>query len=109
MYIAVKYIGTDFTPGEIIPDGLDEAFVTRLLKSGAIREAAPEPVAESATIPAPDLSIPSTADEESLGEEEIEEELEPEPPEVDVSAGLVQEVEEKKTKGAGRKKGGTKK
>ena len=62
MYVAVKYIGTDFTPGEVLPDDLDRALVKRLLKSGAIREIAPD----SAAIPA------SKSSQEMTREEEVE-------------------------------------
>lgn len=63
MYIAVNYIGTDFTPGEVLPDSLDEALVKRLLKTGAIRE---ESIVTPSPIPAPDLSDPEMTEEEKL-------------------------------------------
>lgn len=63
MYIAVNYIGTDFTPGEVLPDSLDEALVKRLLKTGAIRE---ESIVPSSPIPTPDLSDPEMTEEEKL-------------------------------------------
>ena len=60
MYIALKYIGTDFTPGEELPDGLDEGIIKRLLKSGAIRETAPDPA------PAAPVTPDGMTDEEKL-------------------------------------------
>ena len=41
MYTATKYIGGDYVPGEILPDGLPEEFLRRMLNAGAIREDAP--------------------------------------------------------------------
>ena len=32
MYIATAYIGTDYTPGEILPDDLDRALLERLIR-----------------------------------------------------------------------------
>ena len=43
MYIAIKYIGKKYTPGEILPDNLPADEVKWLLEAGAIRKAAPAP------------------------------------------------------------------
>ena len=108
MYIATKYIGTDYTPGEVLPDDVDEAIIKRLLKSGAIREAAPEPV-RIAPEPALKVDDVSTSDAEEDAEEtedtEEAEDEEPEAPEVDAAAALVQEDEER-PKSARTRKGG---
>lgn len=112
MYIATKYIGTDFTPGEVLPDGLDEALIQRLLKTGAIRETAPDPSpAAVRDVPtAEEKAEPAREDEETELEEADEEadEQEPEPPEVDVSAALVDNSEDK-PKTSRSKKGGSRK
>lgn len=102
MYIAIKYIGTDYTPGEVLPDDLDEAFVKRLLRSGAIRKSAPDPaVAGPSNQPkktardqigglhAPDNT---ETDDEETGGEDSDGEFdgdESEAPEVDVADALV--------------------
>lgn len=129
MYIANAFIGTDYTPGEILPDGLDEALIDRLLKAGAIHEVAPEPVT---------VLTPVCANEKAKAEEEQREDTrknyyaqldamgfgpdghpkadaeggtaeedyeEPEAPEIDVTAALVDE-EETEPKAAPRRKGG---
>ena len=92
MIIAVSYIGTDYVPGEILPDDLPEAFIQRLLKTGAVKESAPDPVSVAAKAEAAQEEIPVPEADE--GAEEIEEEAayeEPEAPEVDVTEALVTE------------------
>lgn len=84
MYIAVTYIGTDFTPGEVLPDNLDEGMIKRLLKSGAIREDTPEPVRRPAAPETPEAPEPSPEEPE---EENVYDE--PEAPEIDVTEALV--------------------
>lgn len=99
MIIAVSYIGTDYVPGEILPDDLPEAFIQRLLKTGAVKESAPDPVSVAAKAEAAQEEIP--APEADEGPEEIEEEAayeEPEAPEVDVTEALVTEPAPKTTK-----------
>ena len=96
MYIATAFIGTDYTPGEILPDDLDEALVKRLLKSGAIRETAPEPVAPR---PARAEAEPPAQEEPEEPEDETDEEAEepyeePEAPEVDAAEALIAPAEE---------------
>ena len=103
MYTATKYIGGDYVPGEILPDGLPEEFLRRMLNAGAIREDAPgvEQTAAPAAPPGNDSegeaeertaaeAAPPCADDEEAEAEEVE----PEAPEVDVTAALV-EAEEK--------------
>lgn len=103
MYIALTYIGRDFTPGEVLPDGMDEKLIHRLLKAGAIRETAPAPAAfQVKTEPVPDETVDMPDEAEA---EEAEDALEPEPPVLDVSAALV-DAEEEKPK-ASRKRGGS--
>lgn len=111
MYKAIKYIGTDYTPGEALPDSLDEALIKRLLKAGAIKETAPAPVpgpgmdAEPphAEAPAEELEEPG---ELADTEEDYEE---PEAPEVDVADALIApaEPEEEAPKPAQRKRNTT--
>ena len=104
MIIAVSYIGTDYVPGEILPDDLPEAFIQRLLKTGAVKESAPDPVSVAAKAEAAQEEIPAPEADEGVEEieeeaayeepEEIEEEAayeEPEAPEVDVTEALVTE------------------
>ena len=87
MYIAVTYIGTDFTPGEVLPDNLDKALIERLLKSGAIREDAPEPIHRPATQVTPEVPEAPKDDAEETADESAYEE--PEAPEIDVTDALV--------------------
>ncbi len=98
MYIATAFIGTDYTPGEILPDDLDEALVKRLLKSGAIRETAPEPTAPrpaKAEAPAQEPEEPAAPEEPEDETEEAEEPYEePEAPEVDAAEALIAPAEE---------------
>lgn len=99
MIIAVSYIGTDYVPGEILPDDLPEAFIQRLLKTGAVKKSAPDPVSVAAKAEAAQEEI--HAPETDEGPEEIEEEAayeEPEAPEVDVTEALVTEPAPKTTK-----------
>lgn len=106
MYIAIKYIGKKYTPGEILPDNLTADEVKWLLEAGAIRKAAPAPgqlaapeeteeepegTDDPGTPVAPDdEQEPETTEEEPQDEEpedEIDEEAEA--PEIDVMDGLV--------------------
>lgn len=108
MYIAVTYIGTDYTPGEVLPENLGEELIERLLKSGAIREEAPVKAKTSsvsadsaATFPKGEGSVAEgkAGDVESEAEETYEE---PEAPEVDVADALVEPVKPKKKGGKAR-------
>lgn len=136
MYVATKYIGNDFTPGEVLPADLDGALVKRLLKLGAIREIAHDHALQNADNMteeekvealrnnyvqqlralgyAPDGIKPDNdnqsddeggddTDGEDGATDEPQEEQEPEAPEIDVAAALVQE--EKKSKISIAKKG----
>ena len=99
-YIALSYIGQEFTPGEIIPsDALPENTIERLLRAGAIREDAPKP-ARKPEAPEPEPQAGPEAEAEAH-EETYEE---PEAPEIDVTAGIVEEPEVKKSRT--RRKGG---
>ena len=111
MYIAIKYIGKKYTPGEILPDNLPADEVKWLLEAGAIRKAAPIPGqigAPEETGDAPEGTdkpeIPAAPDSEQGPEAEEEPETEEEPqneepedeideeaeaPEIDVMDGLV--------------------
>lgn len=125
MYIAIKYIGKKYTPGEILPDNLPADEVKWLLEAGAIRKAAPAPgrpavpeeteeepegtdEPETPAVP-DDEQEPETTEEEPQDEEpedEIDEEAEA--PEIDVMDGLVTApAEEKKpARTAARKSAG---
>lgn len=110
MYRATAYIGTDYTPGEILPDDLDEALIKRLLKSGAIRETAPEPAApkrEKAEAPAQaEPEEPETPKEPEAPAEEAEDEYEePEAPEVDAAEALISPAETEEKPARARKGG----
>ena len=95
MYIAIKYIGKKYTPGEILPDNLPADEVKWLLEAGAIRKAAPAPGRPT---------VPEETEEEP--EDEIDEEAEA--PEIDVMDGLVTAPaeEEKPARTAARKSAG---
>ena len=124
MYIANHYIGGRFTPGEIVPDDLPREKLDWWLRSGAIREVAPD--AEPAEAPdnqpslspaAPLTSPPEGETKEAIeaeveameeAEEEAEDEIdeEAEVPEIDIMDGLVQAEEEEPKKPARTRKGG---
>lgn len=117
MYIALTYIGTDFTPGEVLPEDLDKGFIERLLRMGAIREDArsPEPAAPAIVPTVTDednddgegiTDTVEDAEEDTEEDAEEAEDNEPEAPEVDVTAALVQDDEAKKPNASRAKKGG---
>ena len=96
MYIANSYIGTDYTPGEVLPDGMDEKLIERLLKTGAIRKGVPDPDPAQPVKRAEAPKAEKPAEKADADEaEEDDEEAEPEPPEVDAAAAIVQDTEEK--------------
>lgn len=106
MYIAQKYIGNDYTPGEVLPDDLPREFIERLLNAGAIRKTAPDPVIPDAEEPLPpDEEETQAADmprdevhpepESESDEDEIAEEDEV-APEIDAMDGIVQNDAEPK-------------
>lgn len=120
MYIATKYIGKKYTPGEILPDNLPADEVKWLLEAGAIRKAAPapgqpvepdngeegtqEPEAPATPDDEQEPEAPDEAtDEESAQEPEDEIDEEAEAPEIDVMDGLVPAKEEKPARTAARK------
>ncbi|MBR3741135.1 MAG: hypothetical protein IKN04_11900 [Clostridia bacterium] len=105
MYIAQKYIGNDYTPGETLPDDLPQEFIERLLKTGAIRKAAPlgQPLAPEPQIielrrrqpDAGEARTPETRPDETeaepegeADEDEIDEDEDA--PEIDAMDGIVQ-------------------
>ena len=113
MYYATGYIGRDFTPGEILPDGLPEGFIARLLKSGMIieeKEAQPKQAheagntennardeakdeqnqaEESEELIAPDMREAQPDARDIAAEYELD--MEAEPIEIDVTEGIVTE------------------
>lgn len=117
MYVALTYVDTGKTvymPGEVIEDDPNAEWH---LKIGAIRPMAEEPEAvrtekaRNAEAPvseeAPAESRVHRARDEDAGET-IDEMEEPEAPEIDVTAALVQDPEEE-PKPFGKKKGGRRK
>jgi len=88
--ISTAYIGTEYTPGEVLPDSLPEDFVKRLIASGAAKEE-PEAQKPARPAPAPEPEKPEEAETPEEAEEP-EEAAEPEAPEVDVSAALVEDA-----------------
>lgn len=95
MYIATKYIGGDYTPGEVLPDDLDKGLLERLIKSGAVKATAPEPVSVRAPEPKAPKAEEAPAAEEAPEAEAEEIYEEPEAPEVDVTEALVGKTEPK--------------
>ena len=99
MYIATAYIGTDYTPGEILPDDLDRALLERLIRAGAAQVTAPDPVFIPAKAAEPEAAPAPIPEEEPEEEEEAEEAYEePEAPEVDMTDALVKEPAAKPAK-----------
>ena len=109
MYKVKQYIGTDYTPGEILPEELDRAFVNRLLKSGAIEEITPdypyEPKTklEAEAEGAGDQESPEDAEGEAEAEEDCEE---PEAPEVDAADALIAPAKAENGGATRKQKGG---
>ena len=122
MYRVLKYIGNDYTPGEVLPDDLPREFIERLLNAGAIRKTAPDPAIPDAEEPlAPDEEETQAADmprdevhpepESESDEDEIAEEDEV-APEIDAMDGIVQSAakpEEQPTKKQAARKPANKK
>ena len=130
MYIATKYIGKKYTPGEILPDNLPDDDVKWLLEAGAIRRAAPVPGRaivpgndtknddEPAERETPDSTqepgaysdnmqesetLDEATDDENADEPEDEIDEEAEVPEIDVMDGLVPASDEKPAATAARR------
>ena len=110
MYIAIKYIGKEYTPGEILPDNLPADEVKWLMEAGAIREVAPapgQPAAPEETGKEPEAAKePDGEQEPENTEEEPEDEIdeEVEAPEIDVMDGIVADEGPEPEKPAARKK-----
>ena len=99
MYVALCYIGNDYTPGEVLPESVSPEVIERLLKAGAIREDNGADAQEPAGEAEPPEAKDEPADEEpEEAEAEYDEELEA--PEVDVTAALVSETKPRAKKGA---------
>ena len=106
MFIATSYIGSEYTPGEIITEKLPDETIERLLEAGAIRKTAPAQAADEMPQEPPESGLPPEGEQEQAetGEkpeaepetpettEEPEDEIdeEAEAPEIDVMAGIVQ-------------------
>ena len=90
MYIALSFIGSDFTPGEILPEDTDAELIRRLIRAGAVRETAPEPGSAPKAPQEAQGAAPETA--EGSVPEEVQEIDEDEPvPEIDIMDGIVQD------------------
>lgn len=88
MYIANTYIGSAYTPGDIIHDDLPADTLNWLIEAGAVREAAPAPFARMAEL----------TETDALAEKPVEEPQDSEPDEIDeeidVMAGIVMGAED---------------
>ena len=101
MYIALNYIGGQYTPGEIIPDDLPKEKLDWWKKTGAIKEVAPEDEglkakAENLSVAAVTSPLSGETTEETVEEAEDEIDEEAEAPEIDIMDGLVTTEEEPK-------------
>lgn len=108
MYAAKMYIGTDFTPGEILPEDLPKGYLERLIKAGAVKEVGGEPAGtrkpEAPAIPeTPEPEAPEEAKPEAAEEPAEAEEAEPDAPEIDVTAAIAEKAAPKKTTRKGAK------
>lgn len=110
MYMATRYIGGKYTPGEIVGDDLTEEQLKWLTQVGAVKEIAPP----AGTALGEAVEPGTEADDEAqmqVGEAETEEAEEPDEeadaPEVDVMSGIVSAppTEEPKKRSASRKGG----
>jgi len=117
MYIAVTYIGGKYIPGEVISEDMPEESLNWLIQSGAVRKAAPAPLAavDSDQEPDDEASDEDTQGaDEALDDEPAEIDEDEEAPEIDVMAGIVKDEPEAavepapKTRNAGKRtpKGG---
>lgn len=116
MYMATRYIGGKYTPGEIIGDDLSTEQLKWLVKTGAVKEINPPPDAAFGEIPAPgeeaeDEAETQTGEEETTSAGSIDGEGAEEPaPEIDVMSGIVSSppASEGSKKRSATKKGGKK-
>lgn len=110
MYIANHYVRVGnrvYVKGEALPENLPEEKIKWLKEAGAIHKATPT-YTETGNIPATsalryqeddksDIEEDSEDDAEEISEEHEEDDPEPEAPEIDVMAGIVEEPKKKKT------------
>ena len=109
MYIALNYIGGQYTPGEIIPDDLPKEKLDWWKKTGAIKEVAPEgeglkAKTENLSVAAATSPLSGETKEETVEEAEDEIDEEAEAPEIDIMDGLVKAEEEEPKKPARTRK-----
>lgn len=113
MYIAVTYIGGKYVPGEVISEDMPEESLNWLIQSGAVRKAAPAPLAavDSDQEPDDEASDEDAQEaDEALDDEPAEIDEDEEAPEIDVMAGIVKDEPEAakepapKARNAGKKK-----
>lgn len=115
MYVALKHIGGQYTPGEVLPDNLPDGTLKWLLEAGAIQEIAPAPAKE----PLKSQTLSDTSEQiepkgeptgtiKGDGDDEDIEDDEPEPPAIDPMEAVIpaKSAEEPKTTGktGGRRK-----
>lgn len=103
MYIAVTYIGGKYIPGEVISEDMSEESLSWLIQSGAVRKAAPAPLAavDSDQEPDDEASDEDTQGaDEALDDEPAEIDEDEEAPEIDVMAGIVKDEPEAAEKSA---------
>lgn len=108
MYVAKSFIGSSFTPGEVIPDDIPTEKLEWWKKAGAIEEIKPAVFTGDQS----EREGESVEADQNYAEPEEQEtdsfsEIEPEAPEVDVSTALVQEPDnaEKQEQAKEKKKG----
>lgn len=97
MYIAVTYIGGKYVPGEVISEDMPKENLDWLIQSGAVRKAAPAPLAavDSATETDDEVSDEDAQGaDEAPDDEPAEIDEDEEAPEIDVMAGIVKEEPE---------------
>lgn len=112
MYIAVTYIGGKYVPGEVISEDMPKEKLDWLIQSGAVRKAAPAPLAAVDSEPEQGIEV-SDEDtqeaDEALDAESSEIDEDEEAPEIDVMAGIVKDEPEAAEKPAPKARNARKK
>ena len=112
MYIAVTYIGGKYVPGEVISEDMPEESLNWLIRSGAVRKAAPAPLAAVDSDPEPDDEASdenAQGADEALDDEPAEIDEDEEAPEIDAMAGIVKDEPEAAEKPAPKARNARKK
>ena len=89
MYIATAYIGSAFTPGEVLPDDYPADKLEWLIKAGAVRQAAPAPSAIDAEADQTEALIEEMPEDSVDESDEGEIDMDEEAPEINVMTGIV--------------------